>query len=82
MRSELVFSARQKIANRFTLCQAAAKATRLFHVGNTRIQDTTNTVLQRFASPNEKVVRHDNDLVHVRRGPIRDAKRHPREVVA
>jgi hypothetical protein len=31
------------------LCQLASKATRKFHRPNTRIQDTTNDVLQRIA---------------------------------
>ena len=49
MRSELVFAARHTLGNRFTLCHVAAKATRKFHRANTRIQDTTNEVLQRIA---------------------------------
>ena len=49
MRSELVFAARQTLANRFALCRAAAKATRRFHIARTRIEDTTNVVLQRIA---------------------------------
>ena len=49
MRSELVFAARQTLANRFALCRVAAKATRSFHIARTRIEDTTNDVLQRIA---------------------------------
>ena len=57
MRSELVFAARHRMINRFTLCQAAAKAARKFHRANTRMEDTTNEVLQRIAvSEREPVV--------------------------
>lgn len=57
MRSELVFGAMAHISNRFLLTQLAAKATRKFHRPNTRIQDTTNGVLERFgrSSPIPKV---------------------------
>ena len=48
MRSELVFEAVHTLRNRYTLCQLASKATRKFHKPNTRIQDTTNEVLDRF----------------------------------
>ena len=34
--------------NRYELCQLAAKATRKLHKPNTRLQDTTNEVLDRF----------------------------------
>ena len=43
MRSELVFAARQTI-----------KATRRFHRARTRIQETTNEVLQRIAESDGK----------------------------
>ena len=46
MRSELVFEAVHTLRNRYMLCQLASKATRKFHKPNTRIQDTTNDVLQ------------------------------------
>jgi len=49
MRSELVFEAVTTLRNRYTLCQLASKATREFHKPNTRIQDTTNEVLNRIA---------------------------------
>src|SRR5271157_1775384 len=49
MRSELVFEAVTTLRNRYTLCQLASKATRKFHKPNTRIQDTTNEVLNRIA---------------------------------
>jgi hypothetical protein len=49
VRSELVFDAVHTLRNRYMLCQLASKATRKFHRPNTRIQDTTNDVLQRIA---------------------------------
>ena len=49
MRSDLVFEAVHTLRNRYMLCQLASKATRRFHKPNTRIQDTTNDVLQRIA---------------------------------
>jgi hypothetical protein len=49
MRSELVFEAVHTLRNRYTLCQLASKATRKFHKPNTRIQDTTNDVLNHIA---------------------------------
>jgi hypothetical protein len=48
MRSELVFEAVHTLRNRYTLCQLASKATRKLHKPNTRLQDTTNEVLDRF----------------------------------
>lgn len=49
MRSDLVFEAVHTLRNRYILCQLASKATRRFHRPNTRIQDTTNDVLQLIA---------------------------------
>jgi hypothetical protein len=53
MRSDLVFRALSQVSNRYQLCQLASKATRKLHKPNTRLQDTTNEVLNRFqqASP-------------------------------
>ena len=48
MRSDIVFDA-LRTKNRFTLCHEAFKAVRLLHKDNTRIEDTTNDVLQRLA---------------------------------
>jgi hypothetical protein len=36
------------VNNRYKLCQLASKATRKLHKPNTRLQDTTNEVLDRF----------------------------------
>src|ERR1039457_5329117 len=49
MRSQLVFEAVHTLRNRYTLCQLASKATRKFHKPSTRIQDTTNDVLNLIA---------------------------------
>ena len=52
MRSELVFGAMIYISNRFLLTMLAARATHKFHRPNTRIQDTTNDVFERFTRAN------------------------------
>ena len=48
MRSDLIFGALTHVTNRYELCQLASKATRKLHRPNTRLQDTTNEVLERF----------------------------------
>ena len=48
MRSDLIFGALSHVNNRYELCQLASKATRKLHKPNTRLQDTTNEVLDRF----------------------------------
>lgn len=48
MRSDLIFGALTHVHNRYQLCQLASKATRKLHKPNTRLQDTTNDVLERF----------------------------------
>ncbi|MDP9037693.1 MAG: DNA-directed RNA polymerase subunit omega [Acidobacteriota bacterium] len=48
MRSDLIFAALTHVSNRYELCQLASKATRKLHKPNTRLQDTTNEVLDRF----------------------------------
>lgn len=48
MRSDLVFGALSHVSNRYQLCQLASKATRKLHKPSTRLQDTTNEVLDRF----------------------------------
>ena len=48
MRSDLVFGALSHVSNRYQLCQLASKATRKLHKPTTRLQDTTNEVLDRF----------------------------------
>ncbi len=49
MRSDKVFEALHTVRNRYMLCQLASKATRKFHKPNTRIQETTNDVLNRIS---------------------------------
>jgi len=63
MRSELVFGAMTYISNRYLLTRLAARATRKFHGPNTRIQDTTNDVLERFTRANPMAaVRYADNL--------------------
>jgi hypothetical protein len=49
MRSNLVYGAVTPVQNRYMLCQLVSKATRKFHRPATRVQDTMNQVLERFA---------------------------------
>ncbi len=52
MRSDLVFGALTHVKNRYQLCQLASKATRKLHKPSTRLQDTTNEVLDHFRTSN------------------------------
>ena len=56
MRSDKVFEALHTVRNRYMLCQLASKATRKFHKPNTRIQETTNEVLNRIAVAERQTV--------------------------
>ncbi len=56
MRSDKVFEALQTVQNRYMLCQLASKATRRFHKPATRIQETTNEILNRIAGAERKSV--------------------------
>ena len=49
MRSELVFAAKRGLSDRYALCRIADTATRKFHRPKTRIEDTTDAVLQYIA---------------------------------
>jgi hypothetical protein len=49
VRSNLIFGALSPVQNRYMLCQLVSKATRKFHRPATRVQDTMNEVLYRFA---------------------------------
>ncbi|MBI2682968.1 MAG: DNA-directed RNA polymerase subunit omega [Acidobacteriales bacterium] len=53
MRSHLIFGALKPVRNRYMLCQLVSKATRKFHRPATRVQDTMNDVLNRFASSSD-----------------------------
>lgn len=50
MRSHLIYGALAPVQNRYMLCQLASKATRKFHRPATRVQDTMNDVLVKFAN--------------------------------
>jgi hypothetical protein len=50
MRSELIFKALGHETNRYQLCRLIAKSTRRLHRPNTRIQDTTNEVLEFYSN--------------------------------
>jgi hypothetical protein len=52
VRSNLIFGALSPVQNRYMLCQLVSKATRKFHRPATRVQDTMNEVLHRFAGSN------------------------------
>ena len=66
MRSELIFKALAHEPNRYLLCRLVAKGTRKLHRPNTRVQNTTNQVLEHFIKPlstlkavaNERVSEH------------------------
>jgi hypothetical protein len=63
MRSKLIFDALTYISNRYLLTRLAARATRKFHRPNTRIQDTTNDVFERFTRANPiAAVRYADNL--------------------
>lgn len=51
MRSELIFKALVYESNRYLLCRLVAKGTRKLHRPNTRVEDTTNEMLERFSEP-------------------------------
>jgi hypothetical protein len=67
MRSDLIFGALTHVNNRYQLCQLAAKATRKLHKPNTRLQDTTNEVLDRFKDtvPMDGAVEPKVEKIHV-----------------
>jgi hypothetical protein len=50
MRSEAIFRAKKIIANKYSLCQAASRATRLLHISPRNTQETINSVLAQIAS--------------------------------
>ena len=50
MRSELVYWAGIKIANRFLLATVTIKAVRKLHISTTRTEDTANSVFQEVAA--------------------------------
>lgn len=50
MRSEAIFRAKETLSNRYQLCQAVSKATRLMHVASRNPQDTINSALEKIAA--------------------------------
>lgn len=50
MRSELVYSAGNRITNRFLLSTVAMNAVRKLHINSTRVEDTTNRVFSEVAN--------------------------------
>lgn len=52
MRSELVYSAAEKVDNRFLLATLTMRAVRRLHILSTRIEDTANRVLSDLAAGN------------------------------
>jgi dTDP-D-glucose 4,6-dehydratase len=69
MRSDLIFGALTHVTNRYELCQLASKATRKLHKPNTRVQDTTNEVFDRFKDtvPMDASAESDVDSIQERR---------------
>jgi hypothetical protein len=49
VRSELIFRAKQTIANKYKLCQTASKATRRLHLSSKNTTDTINNAFVRIA---------------------------------
>lgn len=54
MRAELVFEAFRYESNRYALVRMAARATRMLHRPNTRLQDSMNDALRHLAQPRRK----------------------------
>jgi len=71
MRSDLIFGALTHVNNRYQLCQLASKATRKLHKPNTRLQDTTNEVLDRFKDSTPMGVTREEPVETV--APVRRA---------
>lgn len=69
MRSDLIYDALRTVQNRYLLCQATSKATRKFHRPNTRVQETMNEVLERFAhsGQQERIVSRPQTVVEPQR---------------
>jgi hypothetical protein len=49
VRSELIFRAKQTVANKYKLCQTASKATRRLHLSSKNTTDTINSAFVRIA---------------------------------
>ena len=57
MRSDLVFTASQKIPNRFMLCRLASESARRLHKTTTSIQDSLNEVFTVLGGDQAAVVK-------------------------
>jgi hypothetical protein len=55
MRSELVFKALAYESNRYQLVHSVAKGTRKLHRPFTRLEETTNVVLERFVGEASRI---------------------------
>ena len=53
MRSEIIFRASEQVANKYKLCQTAAKATRQLHIASRNTQETINNAFARIAAGSE-----------------------------
>jgi len=49
MRSEAIFRAKEIIANKYSLCQAASRATRLLHISSRNTVETINGAFAKIA---------------------------------
>jgi len=49
MRSELIFRAKETVANKYKLCQTASRATRRLHISSKNTTDTINSAFARIA---------------------------------
>jgi hypothetical protein len=56
MRSEIVFRAAEKIANKYKLCHTASKATRRLHVASRDTQGTINNAFLRIAAGSDVAI--------------------------
>jgi hypothetical protein len=56
MRSEIIFRAKEIIANKYMLCQTVAKATRRLHISSTDTQETINSAFVMIASDSETFI--------------------------
>jgi hypothetical protein len=54
MRSEAIFRAKKIIENRYQLCQAASKTTRLIHVSSQDTQETITNAFEKIAREKEQ----------------------------
>jgi hypothetical protein len=49
MRSEVIFRAKEIIANKYSLCQTASRATRLIHISPRNTVETINDAFAKIA---------------------------------